>query len=162
MKSLNFYFDEARRIHEIERDAVLARRLGITPQELNRARKKGWLPDPALEVLSELTGTPVGVLVLTREGSKGGKYESVFTQAAELMKQSGAALAIIIAIITAIRLGWNGGEGSNEGLLSLTVLPIMQYQGSLLPEIMLMSICAAYYFSRRFFRFSFFPVSADS
>lgn len=67
---LNYFIDEAKKLLDIERDAVLARRIGLSPQELNRARKSGQITTEALTTLAEKSGIEIERLMIAREASK--------------------------------------------------------------------------------------------
>lgn len=67
---LNYYFDEAKKLLDIDKDAVLARQIGIRPQELNRARQEGQVKAEVLLKMAEMAGMDVEKLLIAREVSK--------------------------------------------------------------------------------------------
>lgn len=104
--SLNIYFDAVKSKLDIERDAVLARRLGMLPQHLNRARKQGSCPDEILAKIHEILGTPMEELALAREAGKAGAMQPVWERAYETVKRASAVLGIGAVLI--------GGSVSND------------------------------------------------
>lgn len=67
---LNFYLDKAKTVIDVTKDADLARKIGLTPQELNRARKQGFVTLEALKALSELSGIDLDKLLVAQQVSK--------------------------------------------------------------------------------------------
>lgn len=67
---LNIFFDKAKKVLDTDKDAVLARALGIAPQKLDRARKEAWIKTEVLAKLAEITGDDIEVIVLAREADR--------------------------------------------------------------------------------------------
>lgn len=68
--SLGFYLDGAKKLLDTEVESVLARKLGITPQQLYRMRNQGWCTDEVLEKLADMLDVAMEELVLAREATK--------------------------------------------------------------------------------------------
>lgn len=118
--SLNIYFDAVKSKLDIERDAVLARRLGMLPQHLNRARKQGSCPDEILAKIHEILGTPMEELALAREAGKAGAMQPVWERAYETVKRASAVLGIGAVLI--------GGSVSNDA--QANAVQVIDFEGN--------------------------------
>lgn len=100
--SLNIYFDAAKEKLDIERDAVLARHLGIRPQSLNAARKQGWCTDDVLEKLAGVLDVKMEELLLAREATKPHPQvmHAAWVKAYEKVRASGLVAVFIAAGMT--------------------------------------------------------------
>ena len=109
--NINFYFDEAKKLLDISTDTVLAKEIGLTRQELNRARKQGQVKIEALLTLAETTGFDIKELLAAREETKlmDESTRQVWNRVISKAKQVGGAL-MIGAIMT--------------GSLALTAVPL--------------------------------------
>lgn len=70
MTELGHFIDDAQAALDCTTKVELATRLGITPQELNRARKDGYCSDEVIEKLAEITKTPSVIVFSARELTK--------------------------------------------------------------------------------------------
>lgn len=143
--SLNIYFDAVKKKLDIERDAVLARKLGMTPQHLNRARKQGYCSDVVIHNLGVLLPEiPLEEILLAREASKpdtDGMHE-FWQRAYEKVKRRSAVLGIGAVLLSGSLLT---GERANAATLR------DEFQRSLLPEIARRRKLVVGYFFLRFF-----------
>lgn len=99
---IEHYFDLAKERLDLSSDAALGRQLGMLPQEIIKAKRKGHIRSEVLEQLSQITGASMEELVLAREADKAHSdgLGEVWARAYEKVRQAGAT-----AMIGAVAVG---------------------------------------------------------
>lgn len=94
---LENYFDSAKRKLGLRSDAQLARHLGILPQDIITAKRKGYLRDDVMLKLCEIVEVPREEVAAAREAEKapeGSEMRDVWRKAHETLKRASAVLGI--------------------------------------------------------------------
>lgn len=98
------YFETAKRNLGFTSDAELGRHLGLTPQEMINAKRKGHIRKEALEILSIAASAPMPELVAAREADKkhaDGSGE-IWVQVYEAVKRAGAVAGIGAVLLSGL------------------------------------------------------------
>ena len=96
MSDLNFYFDEAKKMLDLESDTMLGKEIGLVPQHIYRARNEGQVKIEALLALAEKTGFDIKDLLAAREETKAmdDTTRQVWNRLVSRAKRVGGILAI--------------------------------------------------------------------
>lgn len=111
---LEKYFDIAKQKLDLRSDAQLARHLGILPQDIVTAKRKGYLRDDVMLALCGIAEVPREELAAAREAEKapeGSEMREVWAKTVELVKRGSAVLGIGAMFI--------GGLHSNDALANV-------------------------------------------
>lgn len=118
---LEKYFEVAKAKLELRSDAQLARHLGILPQDIVTAKRKGYLRDDVMLTLCRICEVSPGEIAAAREAEKapaGSEMRAVWSGVQEAVKRAGAVAGIGAVLLSGS--AWKDGSGIDAQVVDFT------------------------------------------